>query len=573
MKRAGIGNQYGYFFIVLAAILITTCAKSLPPPGGPIDRTPPQILSSVPALGSVRVATDTKIIVRFSEAIDPRTVEKALFVTPQTDPAPKISLKSSAIEISFPHGLEPGRTYVVTLGTDVKDAHGVNLAQSGTIAFSTGDVIDSGQIAGVVYKDGRPASGISMALFENPPEQAHVPLDSIQPDYLTQSGKGGTYQLDYLPLRTYYLVAFDDRNKNRRIDLGREDIGLPSDMAAISVGRRAMSELDIRLNQQDTGFVELRSVSFTADRLLKVRFSRKMNREQAERLIGSGRLHQATDTATTAAIAAYTGLTAYPTSDYLILPQQLTPNRPWEIRFDLRSLNPVTPDTSRFLTGVFTPTEVADQTPPELLEMYPPDKATAVPADTMLWFRFSEPIDSASFQGAVWIIGAPGESLAVASARGDSFTLVGRPQVVLKDGQAYMILLNGPRVLDRAGNRLSDSMRTFGFTTLNPDTLGQISGDIRFTRDDDTLYPVIVICEPARQGGRREITVPSGRTRFSAELFPGYYTVWAFLDRDRDGVYSQGSVVPFRLSEPFVAPSDTVRVRSRFESTGLMLSF
>jgi len=573
VKRAGIGSRYGYFFFVLAAVLISGCAKSLPPPGGPIDRTPPQVLASVPALGSVRVATDIKVIIRFSEAIDPRTVEKALFVTPQHDPPPRVSIKSSAVEISFPQGLEPNRTYVVTLGTDVKDAHGVNLAQSGTIAFSTGDVIDSGQIAGVVYKDGRPASGVSLALFDNPPDQARVPLDSLQPDYLTQSGKGGTYQFDYLPFRAYYLAAFDDRNKNRRIDLGREATGLPSSMAEISAGQRAMNGLDICLYQQDTAMVELRSVSFTADRLLKVRFSLKMNRDQADRLIGSVRQRLATDTVTIAGSAAYTGLTAYPASDYLILPQLLIPNQPCEIRFDLRSLDPATPDTSRFLTGVFTPTDAADLTPPELLEIYPADKAMAIPSDTMLWFRFSEPVDSASFREAVRIIGAPGESLSVASVRGDSFTLVGRPQAVLKEGQAYTILLDGARVLDRAGNRLSDSMQTFGFMALNPDTLGQISGDLRFTRNDDTLYPVVVICEPARQGGRREITVPSGRTRFSAELFPGYYTVWAFLDRDRDGAYTQGSIVPFRLSEPFVAPSDTVRVRSRFESTGLMLSF
>ena len=40
----------------------------MPPPGGPLDKTPPRVIDTVPADDSVRVGLDTPIRIRFSES-------------------------------------------------------------------------------------------------------------------------------------------------------------------------------------------------------------------------------------------------------------------------------------------------------------------------------------------------------------------------------------------------------------------------------------------------------------------------------------------------------------------------
>ena len=54
----------------------------MPPPGGPLDKTPPRVIDTVPADDSVRVGLDTPIRIRFSEAMDRRSVERGVICFP-----------------------------------------------------------------------------------------------------------------------------------------------------------------------------------------------------------------------------------------------------------------------------------------------------------------------------------------------------------------------------------------------------------------------------------------------------------------------------------------------------------
>ena len=93
----------------------------MPPPGGPLDKTPPRVVDTVPADDSVRVGLDTPIRIRFSEAMDRRSVERALFISPQGSEDPDFKWRGDVLEIRLPDGLQADRTYLVTVGQESAD--------------------------------------------------------------------------------------------------------------------------------------------------------------------------------------------------------------------------------------------------------------------------------------------------------------------------------------------------------------------------------------------------------------------------------------------------------------------
>jgi len=565
-------KRFPLFFPFLL-ILIIGCAKSLPPPGGPIDRTPPEIIRSEPPTGSVQVPLDSDVTIEFSERLDQKTVEKSVFITPQPDPEAKIKTNGNSVVITLPGSLKKDKTYVITVGTDLKDAHNVNLAQSVSIAFSTGITIDSGSIAGTVYKDGKGTAAISLALFETLPDELNKPVDSLAPNYFTQSGENGHFKFDYLPESIYYLAAFNDQNKNRRINSGKEMIGLPFRETVINDEQKHLTGIDIRLHKIDTGPVELRSVSINPDRLIKIRFSDKLDREEAEALLKSAIVRAEDDSALSSGDIAFTSLTAYPSSDFLLAAGPLQSGKSYRLMFDLEILFPAVDDSLRMLSYGFNAVEITDSKRPELLDSDPADGAENVAVDSTFRFLFSEPVDSSALQRAVRLTGCSGDTDVVAIKVLNEFVYQAIPASEMLYGCDYQLLLDESYVRDLSGNIMGDSVTTISFTTIGRDTLGQLSGQLRFSDREDAVYPVIISLKPAIDGRLQELELLPGHQHFISDLLPGYYTVSAFLDRNRNGRFDYGSIIPYQPAEPFATPVDTFRVRTRFETTGIIIEF
>ena len=553
--------------------MIMGCAKSVSPPGGPEDKTPPIILVTEPVSGSVEVPLDSRIEIRFSESIDRQTAEKAVFISPLPDPEPKIKIKNDAIVIIPEAELQPDRTYVVTIGTDLKDAHRVNLKQSVSLAFSTGMTIDSGSIKGTVFREGKGTPGISLALFEDQPERFGLPIDSIAPEYITQSGDAGLFTFDYLPHDTFYLVAFEDKNKNRRINPEREMIGVPFTSTVIDSTNTALTGIGIQLHLSDPSFPGLRSVSINPDRLLKLRFDQKLDSLRAGSLISIAVLAEESDSGAVREIYEYTNLMPYPTGDYVLVTEPLSPEKKYKISFDLRALYPQIPDSLQSLTYSFAVPEGEDKNPPVLLESFPADGAVNLAPDPAFVFRFSEPIDTIAALNAIRLINASQDTTEVAMVRQSGLTLTGRTMAGLEYGQSYQLLLDPQKIRDLSGNLSSDSSIIIGFSTIGLDTLGQLSGEIQFADQADAAYPVELMFKPAGEGQSSRLSMMPGQQEFSIDLIPGYYTISAFIDRNRNGSFDYGSIIPYQLAEPFKTAADTFRVRTRFESSGVLLEF
>ena len=248
-RRSWIAARTG---VALAALfLFSGCARQAPPPGGPPDRTPPRVLWTVPVPDTVGVARDTPIRIGFSEAMDRRSVERALFISPEDVSEPDFKWRGRELEISFEAGLQTDRTYVVTVGAESSDESRNRMAASYSFAFATGAALNWGEILGQVYvPDGLPKGQAYVWAYDvegdTDPRPSHETAT-----YVTQPDADGRFRFLRMGPGRYRLFAFRDSDGDRSHTPGRDplavppaDIVLTSGMDRIRLGRFRMALRD-----------------------------------------------------------------------------------------------------------------------------------------------------------------------------------------------------------------------------------------------------------------------------------------------------------------------------------------
>ncbi|MFH1701580.1 MAG: Ig-like domain-containing protein [Candidatus Zixiibacteriota bacterium] len=558
------------FTILISLLFFMGCAKSVGPPGGPIDRTPPEVVSSAPKSRDINVPLDSRIIIEFSEKINSRTVLKSVFITPQMTPEPEIQISGQKITIIPKDSLKLNTTYLITLGTDIKDAHNVNLAQSIGLAFSTGVAIDTGSISGIVYKDGKPLSGINVGMFRKIPEDKSYSVDSLIPDYITQSGKNGEYSFNFIPPQNYQIVAFDDRNKNRRINPDQECYGIPYKRIVLDESNNDLNGIDIQIHVARDKYFALRSATLNQDNLLKLRFSRPLMEKESEALLSNLNISSGADTVE---VKAYINLVPFPCPDFILLPEAMEDGEEYIMRLDRRLLDAEVHDTLRYVNFDFESVEREDIASPTILRSAPFDGAQNVfPGDNFI-FMFSEPITIDTAKPALWLIASETDSQVVDLAPVTSFVYQNSSNLNLDFLKDYTIRLVGENIRDWSGNLLSDTVIDLRFQTIGKDTLGQISGVIQYSDSVLAGYPGILTLNNTKTGIVDSLSFRRGQVDYSKELLPGYYTISGFVDLNSNNSFEMGSILPYILSEPFTIHPDTIRVRSRFNSSGVVIEF
>jgi len=210
--------------LAMLVIGLCSCAKVAAPMGGPVDTSPPQILSTVPAADRTAVAKDTPLTIEFSEPMDRRTTEDAVFIAPATS----VEMTwdgSMTLKLAVEEELAAERTYVITIGTDAKDRRGNRLETSHQFAFSTGTSLDQGTMVGRVVSVEGPQRGVSVWAYDL--ENFDGIVGSDAPAYVTQSGSDGKFRFERLAPTSYRLLAYVDEDRDRTLG-EREARGLAS---------------------------------------------------------------------------------------------------------------------------------------------------------------------------------------------------------------------------------------------------------------------------------------------------------------------------------------------------------
>ena len=200
--------------VALASLFVAAgCAKSVFPPGGPIDKDAPRVVATTPADSSVSVPVGSSVEILFSEPMDHASVRDAIKVFPPP-PHPALDWSGRRLRLSWGEPLAQNATYQILLSGRARDRHGVSMGGAIAIRFSTGDSLARGRISGVIRAKTLRRHGARMLIF---PESYGTRPDTteFQALYEAEADTIGAYAFSALGLNTEYRVfAFFDRTGN-----------------------------------------------------------------------------------------------------------------------------------------------------------------------------------------------------------------------------------------------------------------------------------------------------------------------------------------------------------------------
>lgn len=155
---------------LLMACLITpmlySCAKMGAPDGGWYDETPPRVIGATPAEKSTHI-DKRNIRINFNEFVKIDNPTQNVVVSPPQLEVPEIKGEGKSINVKLIDKLQPNTTYTIDFSNAISDNNEGNPLGNFTYSFSTGNHIDTLEVAGYVVQaaDLEPVKGILVGLY------------------------------------------------------------------------------------------------------------------------------------------------------------------------------------------------------------------------------------------------------------------------------------------------------------------------------------------------------------------------------------------------------------------------
>lgn len=552
---------------------LLNCAKEGMPPGGPEDTVPPQVVFVSPSAGSTEVPPDSRIEIAFSERMTTKATEEAIFISPIPSKPFEFKWKGKKLVLLPQESLNPDRTYVISVGADSEDLRRNRLGQTHTFAFSTGSRLDFGTISGEVWI--KQAVGLEREMGSSvwayllSTDRLEIDPSTQKPDYATQTDNQGGYSLNNLSLGNYRLFAVQDINRDLAWNWEEEPIGLTTQDIKLTGLQISKDGIDFVLDKKDKAGPSLVNCCSVNRNLVKIEFDEELDQRSAldigkfkilststqKPLNISSVFHQDEDT-----------------KRIFLLTEQMNTGEEYE-----PTVSAVTDRAGNRLDIAssqcrFAASTIPDTLGPSITSILPEDGEANVPLDARVILTFSEPPDHRSVETSFSLADSNGVAL---SGEGDwmspnvySFG----PASLLSGATRYQVKLPGEKVRDRLGNVSAiDTVFISGFTTVDPDTLGSVSGTAEVEDTSTPSAAVLTLWHLTDEGISYQLSLPElGPFRFEGVL-PGKYFLGGYLDLNGDGHLSLGQPNPFSSAEPLAVYPDTVRVRSRWETEGVKL--
>jgi hypothetical protein len=199
------------------ALSVLACARIEPPPGGPPDAVPPQLVATNPdsfaVLRSFRGAAEFRFDEVISEGGSPNRgegtggLEKLVILSPSSR-VPDVSWKRNRITVRPQEGWRSNRVYRVELLPGVTDLRNNRSERGAVLTFSTGAPRPTSTLKGQIVDWGtsRPATNALV-------------VATLLPDSLPYRGvadSGGRFSLGPLPSGDYLVSGVLDENRDQQ---------------------------------------------------------------------------------------------------------------------------------------------------------------------------------------------------------------------------------------------------------------------------------------------------------------------------------------------------------------------
>jgi hypothetical protein len=202
-------------FIVTALALVTGCASQGMPPGGPIDKTPPQLIAVTPDSGTLHVGAKQTVIFRFDEVVNERTraggsLDQGVVVSP-SEGVISVDWHRTYITIRSRKGWRPDVAYTVTILPGLQDLSGNGTRKALQTVFSTGTVIPTAEVSGVAF------DWVTQTVASGARIEAMIGTDTAL-KFTAIADSTGRFVMTTLPPGALHLRAYVDANRNHVLD-------------------------------------------------------------------------------------------------------------------------------------------------------------------------------------------------------------------------------------------------------------------------------------------------------------------------------------------------------------------
>jgi len=554
----------GCFCFLLAAFIFSGCANQLPPGGGEVDKTPPEITELYPPNGTVNYK-ENYFQLSFSEFVDKRSLKDAIFISPS--PGGDLELDWSwsgrSVKVTFPKPLKPNTTYAITVGTDLVDYNAKNrMASAFPISFSTGSVIDKGEITGKIYSE-KP-NGVMLFAYKLS-DTSVIDPGVLKPDFISQAGDSGYYRMKGLGPGKYRVFAVEDQYRDLLFQPEQDKYGAPCQEVVLSSSDTLFPNLNFFMTKSDTLKPRILTAVMTDKHHIIVNF----NKETDSASINAAKFYIIDSTAGKKyfPVYAFKGK-AKNTETVLAIDSGLVYEN--SVFAAAAGITDLFGNTSEFDYVRLTTSGREDTTKTCIIRTLPTSGENVDFEKPRFRFYFDDAFDSALAVKGISCSDTAGRPFRFSTGFIDNASFILYSDEDLQPNQEYRIKINLNKFVNLTGNSL-DSVYIFRFKTINGLDFTGASGTVK--NIDTTQNPTLVL-----QGIDKKKCVylqkPGPDGKFSFErVEAGQYRLWCFYDKDKNGAYSFGAVFPYTPSERFQYFDRILDLKPRWSVTDIDFDF
>ncbi|RHJ94103.1 Ig-like domain-containing protein [Parabacteroides bouchesdurhonensis] len=222
MSDRYIKNSFKLFAGLFLLVIIYSCANMASPTGGPYDEMPPKFVSSTPVPNQTNFK-GKKVEILFDELIQIDKPSENVIITPPQMELPIVRASGRKAVVELLDSLKPNTTYTIDFTNSIADNNEKNVFENFSFAFSTGDIIDTLEIAGTLLnaENLEPMPGITIGLHENLEDTAFVKLPFVR---TSRTNDRGQFTIRNIAPGKYHVFALNDVNRDYKFDQPGEDI-------------------------------------------------------------------------------------------------------------------------------------------------------------------------------------------------------------------------------------------------------------------------------------------------------------------------------------------------------------
>ena len=207
MLRAAFFILHSSFFFFYSLFFIS-CARMGSPDGGWYDETPPRVIAASPADKSTHVKS-RKVNIYFDEYIKIEDAQNKVIVSPPQLEQAEIKAAGKRIVVELKDSLKDNTTYTVDFSDAITDNNEGNPLGNYTYSFSTGEQIDTFEVAGYVLnaENLEPVKGILVGLYDDLADSAFKTKPMIR---VSRTDSRGHFVVKGVAPGTYRAYALQD---------------------------------------------------------------------------------------------------------------------------------------------------------------------------------------------------------------------------------------------------------------------------------------------------------------------------------------------------------------------------